>query len=118
MIRATTASVRDTYVHFYVPPEIATNHSYTFVSRYSNESASTTTTNSFRILLNGVEKYHSPVQGLNMYDYFSFDVEKGGLLPGWNTLNPQFLDPTGYMSFDYLYFGISDYNLATFLLIR
>ena len=65
-----------------------------------------------------MEKYRSPVQGLNKNDPFAFEVNKGEVRPGWNTLNQQFLDPSGYMTFDYFYFGISDYNPGTILLVR
>ena len=118
MIRSTTSGTRNTYIHFYMPAELATNHCFTFTSRYNAESAAAATTNSFRILLNDVEKYRSPVQGLNRDDPFAFEVNKGELLPGWNTLNQQFLDPTGYMTFDYFQFAISDYCPGTFLIIR
>ena len=118
MIRSTTAGNRNTYIHFYVPPELATNHCYQFKSVYCDESASTATTNSFRILLNDVEKYRSPVQGLNKYDPIAFEVNKGEMRPGWNTLNQQFLDSTGYMTFDFFQLDISDYFPGTILFIR
>ena len=118
MVRSLTSGNRNTYIHFYIPPEIATNHSYTFTSRYDDETSATTTTNSFRILLNDVEKYRSPVQGLNKGTPIAFEVDKGELLPGWNTLNQQFVDSSGWMTFDYFYLGISDYNPGTILLIR
>ncbi|MBR1587893.1 MAG: hypothetical protein IJ658_06170 [Kiritimatiellae bacterium] len=118
MIRSTTSSTRDSYIHFYLPPEIATNHAYTFTSRYNDESSPAVNTNSFRILLNGVEKYRSPVQGLNKNDGIAFEVGKGELLPGWNTLNQQFLDSVGWMTFDFFQLGISDYTPGTFLIAR
>ena len=118
MIRSVTSGNKNTYIHFYMPAELATNHCFTFTSRYNDESSSTATTNSFRILLNDVEKYRSPVQGLNKNDSFAFEVNKGEVRPGWNTLNQQFLDSSGYMTFDYFYLGISDYNPGTFLLVR
>ena len=118
MIRSVTSGNKNTYIHFYMPAELATNHCFTFTSRYDDETSATTTTNSFRILLNDVEKYRSPVQGLNKHDPFAFEVNKGELRPGWNTLNQQFVDPTGWMTFDYFYLGISDYNPGTFLLVR
>ncbi|MBO7688851.1 MAG: hypothetical protein J6V72_20895, partial [Kiritimatiellae bacterium] len=76
------------------------------------------TTNSFRILLNDVEKYRSPVQGLNKYDPIAFDVNKGEMRPGWNTLNQQFLDSSGYMTFDFFQLDISDYFPGTILFVR
>jgi hypothetical protein len=118
MIRSTTSGNRNTYIHFYVPPELATNHCYQFKSVYCDESASTATTNSFRILLNDVEKYRSPVQGLNKYDPIAFDVNKGEMRPGWNTLNQQFLDSSGYMTFDFFQLDISDYFPGTILFVR
>ena len=117
MIRSVTFGNKNTYIHFYVPPEIATNHSYTFTSRY-NDECKTTTTNAFRILLNDVEKYRSPELGLNLNDNISFEVEKGGLQPGWNTLNQQFIDPSGWMTFDFFQFSISDYCPGTFIILR
>ena len=118
MIRSTTSGARNTFIHFYMPAELATNHCFTFKSRYNAESASTATTNSFRILLNNVEKYRSPVQGLNRDDPFGFEVNKGEMLPGWNTFNQQFLDSSGYMTFDFFQLDISDYFPGTILFIR
>ena len=65
-----------------------------------------------------MEKYRSPVQGLTTNDGIAFEVGKGELLPGWNTLNQQFLDSVGWMTFDFFQLGISDYTPGTFLIAR
>ena len=52
------------------------------------------------------------------YDPIAFDVNKGEMRPGWNTLNQQFLDSSGYMTFDFFQLDISDYFPGTILFVR
>lgn len=118
MIRSTTSGTRNSYLHFYLPAEVATNHTFTYTSRYNDESGASGATNSFCILVNGVEKYRSPDGGLSMGDYMTFEVGKGELQPGWNTINNQFLYSKGWMTFDFFSLVISDYMPGTILLIR
>ena len=116
-IRAVTSGWKNAYVHFFMPPELA-ERAFRFTTRMSDISGAATADNSFRILLNGVEKFSAAHGTFKKGDIVAFDVAAGELLGGWNNLNFQFISSSGYVTFDYYQLAISDYNPATFLFVR
>ena len=108
-----------TSVFPFTPAEIAAKHAYAFELAVVNQSTATTADNRFAIDLNGVEKFASPTdRQMAMGEKASFNVEPGELKPGWNTINTRFLGSSGWITFDYYKFEISDFHLGMAIFIR
>lgn len=117
VVRALTSGWKNNYLHFYVPAEIAAKHAYAFELAVVNQSAAGIP--SFAIDLNGVEKFASPTdRQMAMGEKASFNVEPGELKPGWNTISTRFLASSGWITFDYYKFEISDFHLGMAIFIR
>jgi len=116
-IRSVTQGTKNAYIHFFMPPELV-ERAFRYTTRIDDISAAATADNSFRILLNGVEKFSAAHGTFKKGDIVAFDVAAGELLGGWNNLNFQFISSSGYVTFDYYRLAISDYNPGTFLIIR
>ena len=116
-IRSVTQGTKNAYIHFFMPPELV-ERAFRYTTRIDDISAAATADNSFRILLNGVEKFSAAHGTFKKGDIVAFDVAPGELLGGWNNLNFQFISNSGYVTFDYYQLAISDYNPATFFIVR
>lgn len=119
VVRALTSGWKNNYLHFYVPAELAAKHAFTFESAMCDQSSSEGADNLFAIDLNDVEKFAAPAdRKMARQEPIAFEIGRGELQPGWNTIHTRFTGKSGWMTFDFLRLRISDYNPATFLIIR
>ena len=117
VVRSLTKGWNRNDFHFYVPAEIAAKHAHAFELAVVNQVA--TGIPSFAIDLNGVEKFASPTdRQMTTGEKVTFDVESGELNPGWNTITMRFTGASGWITFDYYKFAISDYHLGMAILLR
>lgn len=117
VVRSLTNGWKNNYIHFYMPAEIAAKHAFTFETAMSDQSDNPEIL--FAIDLNDEEKFTAPKdRKMKKGESISFEVAPGELKPGWNTLHTRYLSTAGWTTFDFFQLKISDYNPATFLIIR
>ena len=113
--RALTTTHKTKDFTFYVPAELAENQEFDFATRLYNKAANEAGT--YRILLNGVEKYATPASGLAKGEYARFSIEKGEIAAGWNKIRLEYTSSTGWITFDFFRLSLEWHN-GTILIIR